>query len=114
MVTIRGRVPERGDIIKLELNPRTGREQSGFRPAIVVSPIAYNRLSSVILICPITSRQKGWPFEVVLSSDMKTSGVVISDQIRTVDCKARKARFVEMSPQHIVDEVLGKIESLTR
>ena len=112
MVTIRGRTPERGDIIKLELNPRIGREQSGFRPAIVISPSAYNRLSSIILICPITSRKKGWPFEVELPESLKTSGVVLADQLRSVDCKARKARFIETSLRSFINEVLGKIESL--
>ena len=79
---------------------------------MVISPSTYNRLSSIILICPITSRKKGWPFEVELPKSLKTSGVVLADQIRTADCKVRKARFIETSPQRFVNEVLGKIGSL--
>lgn len=73
MVEIQGRLPKRGDIIRLQLNPRTGSEQSGYRPAMVISPSAYNRISKLILICPITSRQKGWPFEVQLPEQLPQS-----------------------------------------
>jgi mRNA interferase MazF len=62
LVEITNRVPERGDIIKLQLNPKVGSEQAGFRPAIVISPSAYNQISNLILICPITSKRKGWRF----------------------------------------------------
>lgn len=113
MVKIGDRVPERGDIIKLQLNPQVGSEQAGFRPAIVISPLAYNRISNLILICPITSKQKGWGFEVALANSMKTFGIVLSDQIRIVDFSKREAIFVESSPVQLVDEVLAKIKTLT-
>lgn len=112
MVTIDGIIPERGDIIRLELNPRTGSEQAGYRPALVISPLAYNRISKLILICPITSRQKNWPFEVNLSSSLQTSGVILVDQVRSIDCQARKAHFVEKVPPDIMDEVLARLETL--
>lgn len=113
MVKIGNRIPERGDIIQLNLNPRIGSEQSGHRPAIVISPKTYNRISRVILICPITSKEKGWPFEVKLLSELNTYGVILADQIRTIDCSARKAVFIERAPQQVINEVLGKIETLT-
>ena len=112
MVEINNRIPRRGDIIKLQLNPRTGSEQSGYRPAMVISPITYNRISKVIIICPITSRKKGWVFEVDLLAQMETYGVILVDQIRAVDCSARLAIFVEQAPQVLVDEVLAKLETL--
>ncbi|ACK65266.1 transcriptional modulator of MazE/toxin, MazF [Rippkaea orientalis PCC 8801] len=112
MVTIGDRVPERGDIIRLELNPPTGSEQAGYRPALIISPVAYNRISKLILICPITSRQKGWPFEVLLPPSLQTYGVVLVDQIRSIDCQARKADFVEILPADVMDEVLAKLEPL--
>ncbi|WP_069790882.1 type II toxin-antitoxin system PemK/MazF family toxin (plasmid) [Cyanobacterium sp. IPPAS B-1200] len=112
MVKIDNRIPQRGDIVKLELNPRTGSEQSGYRPALVISPIAYNQISKIILICPITSRKKGWVFEVKLPSEMQTHGVVLVDQIRAVDCVARQTTFVEESPPSLIDEVLAKLETL--
>ncbi|MEO1352843.1 MAG: type II toxin-antitoxin system PemK/MazF family toxin [Cyanobacteria bacterium J06635_15] len=112
MVKINGRVPNRGDIIRLEFNPRTGSEQSGYRSAIVISPEAYNRISKIILVCPITSRQKGWPFEVELPEQLQTHGVVLVDQLRAVDCSARGARFVEQLPANYVDEILGRLATL--
>lgn len=113
MVEITNRVPQRGDIIKLQLNPKVGSEQAGFRPAIVISPSAYNQISNLILICPITSKRKGWRFEVVLPNNMKTFGVVLSDQIKTVDCSKREAIFIESSSIKLIDEVLAKIKTLT-
>lgn len=112
MVKINGRIPSRGDIIRLELNPRTGREQAGYRPAIIISPLAYNRISKIVLVCPITSRRKGWPFEVELPAQMQTHGVVLVDQLRAVDCSARVADFVEKTPPEFVDEVLARLEPL--
>lgn len=112
MVEIQGRIPKRGEIIRLQLNPRTGSEQSGYRPAMVISPSAYNRISKLILICPITSRQKGWPFEVQLPDRLQTFGVILADQLRTVDCSAREARFVEQAGLEFIDEVLARIGTL--
>lgn len=112
MVKINGRIPERGDILRLEFNPRTGSEQAGFRPAVVISPVAYNRISRVILVCPITSCKKGWPFEVELPKQLQTHGVVLVDQLRAVDCNARSARFVEQVPSEFVNEILARLETL--
>jgi mRNA interferase MazF len=112
LVKIEGRIPERGDIIRLQLDPRTGSEQAGYRPAMVISPLAYNQVSKLILVCPITSRQKGWSFEVELPDLMQTYGVILVDQIRTVDCDARKATFIEKAPLELINEVLGKLGTL--
>lgn len=112
MVKINGTIPQRGDIIFLELNPRTGKEQSGYRPAIVISPAEYNDISSLTLICPITSKEKGWPFEVKLPPNLKTQGVILVDQIRAVDCQARKAKIVEQLPLETLNEVLARLEPL--
>ena len=112
MVKINGRIPSRGDIIRLELNPGTGSEQAGYRPAIIISPLAYNRISKIVLACPITSRRKGWPFEVELPVQMQTHGVVLVDQLRAVDCSARVASFVEQAPTELIDEVLARLDPL--
>ncbi|ANV88943.1 mRNA-degrading endonuclease (plasmid) [Picosynechococcus sp. PCC 7117] len=112
MVKINGMVPKRGDIIFLELNPRTGSEQSGYRPAIVISPEEYNRISNLTLICPITSKEKGWVFEVKLPPNIKTQGVILVDQIRAVDCRARKAKIVEQLPLDTLNDVLARLEPL--
>ncbi|NEN90247.1 MAG: mRNA-degrading endonuclease [Okeania sp. SIO3H1] len=112
MVKIDGIVPERGDIIQLQLNPRTGSEQAGYRPAIVISPLLYNRISKILLVCPITSKKKGWPFEVELPAQIQTHGVVLVDQLRAVDCSARGASFVEKATPELIDEVLARLEPL--
>jgi mRNA interferase MazF len=112
LVKIAGKVPERGDIICLELNPRTGSEQAGYRPALIISPRSYNQISRLVLVCPITSRKKAWPFEVELPTSLQTYGVILVDQVRAVDCQARKAQFVEKVPSELIDEVLGRLEPL--
>ena len=112
MVKVNGRVLKRGDIIQLNLDPRVGSEQSGYRPAIVISPAAYNQASQLVIICPITSRKKGWGFEVELPSGLETYGVVLVDQIKAVDCTAWKVSFIEEATLELIDIVLGKLETL--
>ncbi len=112
MVTIDGRIPQRGDVLKLQLSPSSGSEQTGFRPVIVISPQAYNQISRLILICPITSKVKGWPFEVRLPSTMQTYGVILCDQLRIVDPIARNASFVESVSRELIDEITAKLRTL--
>ena len=112
MVKIDNRIPQRGDIFRLSLNPRVGSEQSGYRPVIVISPITYNQISKIIVICPITSRKKKWPFEVELPDEMQTYGFVLADQLRAVDVSVRSATFVESAPSELIEEVLRKIATL--
>ncbi len=102
-------IPDRGDIIQISFTPQSGREQAGVRPALVVSPIAYNRRSHFILACPITSKIKGWAFEVILPKSMTTKGVVLADQVSTLDWRSRKARFIEKADNEVVLEVLALI-----
>ncbi|KAI9135443.1 type II toxin-antitoxin system PemK/MazF family toxin [Acaryochloris sp. CCMEE 5410] len=108
---IGGTIPDRGDIFNLQFKPQSGREQV-YRPAFIISPAAYNKVSTLILVCPITSRQKGWPFEVELTPPMKIRGVVLVNQIKSIDCISRGAIFVERSPDDVIDEVLAKLETL--
>jgi mRNA interferase MazF len=89
-----------------------GREQIGYRPVLVISPVKYNRMASLVLACPITSNSKGLSFEVPLIEGMQTTGVVLSDQIRALDWKARRVKFVETVPQDIIEEVQAKLETL--
>jgi mRNA interferase MazF len=112
LVKISGAVPERGDIIKLQFNPQAGREQAGYRPAMVISTSEYNQISKLIVVCPITSRKKGWPFEVELTAQMQIVGVVLVDQVKSLDCESRGAVFVEKAPSEVVDEVLARLETL--
>lgn len=105
-------VPDRGDIVRLNFSPHQGREQGYVRPAIVLSPIRYNKMASLALMCPITKQEKGLPFEVSLSQGMQTTGVVLSDQIKSFDWKARSVEFVEKAPDDLIEEVLAKAETL--
>jgi mRNA interferase MazF len=109
---VKSYTPNRGDIIKLSFSPQRGREQAGVRPALVISPVAYNRISHFILACPITSQIKGWRFEVVLPQGLNTHGVILADQVRILDWQIRQAKFIEKAPQEIVEEVLARLSPL--
>ena len=105
-------VPERGDLIWLVFDPQAGHEQAGRRPALVISPGSYNAVTNLALFCPITSRVKGYPFEVLLPEDGKVTGAVLSDQIKSLDWKARKAKLITKTSPEVIAEVLGKIGAL--
>lgn len=104
--------PDRGDVVWLRFNPQAGHEQAGQRPALVVSPVAYNRRVGLALFCPITSQVKGYPFEVALPASLGVEGVVLSDQVKSLDWRARGARRIGKAPAAVTDEVLGKLSTL--
>ncbi|KAM3090386.1 type II toxin-antitoxin system PemK/MazF family toxin [Phormidesmis sp. 146-35] len=104
-------VPNRGDV-KLSFDPQQGHEQAGYRPAIILSPIRYNQLSSLALMCPITNQSKGFQFEVALLEEMATSGVILTDQVKSFDWRSRRVKFVEKAPNALVEDVLAKLEAL--
>jgi mRNA interferase MazF len=85
------RVPDRGDVVWLEFNPQAGSEQAERRPALVISPRSYNRKVGLALVCPITSRVKGYPFEVELPEGIEVKGAILCDQIKSLDWRARHA-----------------------
>ena len=109
---VSGGAPDRGDLVWLEFDPQAGREQAGHRPALVLSPKAYNERVGLALVCPVTSRVKGYPFEVALPSSGKITGVVLSDQVRSLDWRARKAAVAAKAPPAAVADVLGKLQKL--
>ena len=104
-------VPDRGNIVWLEFNPQRGHEQAGHRPALVISPKAYNRRVGLALFCPITSKSKGYPFEVQLDTD-SIKGVVLADQIKSLDWQARRAQLVDTVSSSTMDEVRAKLLTL--
>jgi mRNA interferase MazF len=105
-------VPERGDIVWISLNPQAGHEQAGRRPAVVVSPKSYNGKVGLGLFCPITSQVKGYPFEVAVPQGLAVGGVVLADQVKSLDWRARKAELAGRLPADARDEVLGKLGAL--
>ena len=105
-------VPSRGDIVWLSFTPQAGHEQAGHRPALTLSPHDYNATTGLALFCPITSRIKGYPFEVLLPSSGAVTGVVLSDQVKSLDWRARGAWFEATASRQVVAEVLEKIAVL--
>lgn len=105
-------VPERGDIVWISLNPRAGHEQAGRRPAVVVSPKSYNGKVGLGLFCPITSQVKGYPFEVMVPEGLPVGGVVLADQVKSLDWRARSAELAGRLPAEACNEVLGKLGAL--
>ena len=103
-------VPEAGDIVWLQFDPQAGHEQAGHRPALVLSPASYNRIRGMMICCPMTSRVKGYPFEVVVSQ--QPPGAVLSDQIKSLDWRARQASFKGKVPVAVLVEAQAKIKAL--
>jgi mRNA interferase MazF len=105
-------VPERGDILWLTFDPQAGHEQAGRRPALVLSPAAYNRRASLAIVCPITSQPKGYPFEVALPEGSAISGVVLADHVKSADWAVRRAQFVAKAPADVLADVTAKLRPL--
>lgn len=111
----RNYVPDRGDAVWITFDPATGHEQRGARPALVVTPRAYNARAGLAIVCAITSitsSSKGYPFEVRIPEGLKVAGTVLADQVRTIDWLARRVRFACSLPPATTLEVLGKLRTL--
>ena len=107
-------IPNRGDAVWINMNPQAGHEQAGRRPAVVLSPYSYNVKVGLALFSPITSKIKGYPFEVVVPEGGKVSGAILSDQIKSLDWKARNVEFFGKISEPVIAEVLTRIATLLR
>ena len=112
MVTHGQRCPERGDIGWLSLIPQAGREQAGGRPAICLTPSAYNRKSGLAVFCPITSKKKGYPFEVPISTNEGIEGVVLADQLKSLDWRMRNFDFIGRATEEQIADVTTRAATL--
>jgi mRNA interferase MazF len=112
MVRSKRYVPERGDVVWISLNPQAGHEQAGRRPAVVVSPAAYNEKVGLALLCPVTSQVKGYPFEALIPDGLPVKGAVLSDQVKCLDWRARRAERLCALPESVIAEVLSKLSAL--
>ena len=106
--------PARGDVILLDFNPQSGHEQAGNRPALVVSDDLFNQVTGFAVVCPITNQQKGYPFEVSVDGAKKTTGVILADQVKSLDWKARAARTVDSVSDETVTAVVGMVSKIIK
>ena len=105
-------IPERGDVVWITFNPQAGHEQAGRRPALVLSPKAYNGKVGLALLCPITSQVKGYPFEVGIPEGMPVNGAILSDQIKSLDWRACHAEKACALPDEVMLLVLQRVKAL--
>jgi len=103
--------PDRSDIVWMTFDPQRGHEQRGHRPGFVLTPSRYNALTGLAFICPITSRVRGYPFEIKLPESAPVQGVVMIDQMRSVDWRERKPRYAGRC-QGVLEEVVERLMSL--
>ena len=107
-----GYVPDHGEVVWITLSPQAGHEQTGRRPALVLSPAAYNGKVGLAILCPITSQVKGYPFEVIIPGGLGVTGAILSDQAKSLDWRARDAQRICTLPPAIVSEVLRRLTAL--
>jgi mRNA interferase MazF len=112
MVKPRAYVPGCGDVVWISLNPQAGREEAGRRPAVVVSPQSYNGKVGLAILCPVTGQVKGYPFEVLIPTGLVVTGAILSDQVKSLDWRARKAELICTLPSETISEVLEKLATL--
>jgi len=105
-------IPTRGDVVWITFNPQAGHEQAGRGPALVLSPSSYNGKVGLAILCPVTSQVKGYPFEVAIPAGSKLSGVVLADQVKSVDWRARGAIRKGRVKESVIAEVRAKIIAL--
>ena len=105
-------IPRRGEVVWISLNPQAGHEQSGRRPALVLSPQNYNGKTGLAVLCPVTNQVKGYPFEVLVPSDLPVSGAILSDQVKSLDWRTRNAELICTLPIEVISEVLQKLNTI--
>ena len=105
-------VPDRGDVVWITLSPQAGHEQAGRRPALILSPAAYNERAGLAILCPISSQLKGYPFEVRVPAGLPVAGVVLADQVKSVDWRARQASRLSALPPRTIARVLELLQTL--
>ena len=113
MVASRPQTPKRGDAISIDLDPQAGREQAGRRPALVLSPSAYNNKAGLVIACPITRQAKGYPFEVDIPRGLQVDGVIVEDHVKSLDWRTRNAQIICQLAEATVEDVGAKLNTLT-
>ena len=111
-MVVRAYVPDAGDVVWLTFDPQAGHEQRGRRPALIVSPRAYNAKARMAVACPITSHVKGYPFEVPVANTGTITGVILADHVKNLDWQARKVTFEAKAPANVLSEVRERLRAL--
>ena len=104
-------IPERGDVVWITMDPTVGHEQSGRRPALVLSPAAYNGRVGLAILCPLTSQVKGYPFEVRVPEGLPVEGVILADQAKSLDWRAREAEVLCTAPRESTSAAPQRLET---
>jgi mRNA interferase MazF len=107
-------VPDKGDFITLSFDPQSGHEQKGRRPALVISNFLFNQATGLAIVCPITNTNRNIPFHLAVPSASSLTGFVMAEQVKSVDYKARKARFVEKAPSQFVEDMVAVVDACIR
>jgi mRNA interferase MazF len=105
-------IPDRGSLVWVLLSPQASGEQAGRRPGIVLTTADYHRHSRLAVVCPITSRERGWPMEVKLPPGLAVAGVVLVDHLRSIDREARKLKIIGAVPASVLDEIDARLAPL--
>lgn len=105
-------IPDWGDVVWINLDPQAGHEQAGVRPVLVLSPATYNGRVGLMVCCPITTQSKGYPFEVLIKNNLKVSGVILADQVKSLDWKARGAKKKGRISEDELSETLNKLKAV--
>jgi mRNA interferase MazF len=104
-------IPRKGDFVALDFDPQSGHEQKGRRPALVISNDLFNKATGLCIVCPVTNTRRDYPFHVVIPDGLGVTGVVMVDQVRSVDFRARGARCIGTSPEPVLEEVLSILDA---
>ncbi|OGT71576.1 MAG: mRNA-degrading endonuclease [Gammaproteobacteria bacterium RIFCSPLOWO2_02_FULL_57_10] len=104
--------PDVGDIVIVDFNPQAGHEQAGKRPALVLSPKKFNQITGFAWLCPVTNQPKGYPFEVEVAGSKRTSGVILADQMKSLDWSARNLHKVDAVSAQCVKDVKSLVSTI--
>ncbi len=104
-------VPRKGDFVAVTFDPRSGHEQRGRRPALVVSNTLFNRRTGLAIVCPVTNTERHFPFHVAVVNDPDVSGFVMVEQVKSIDFRARKAKLIGRASQSVLEEVLSILDA---
>ena len=106
------KIPDAGDVVVIDFDPQAGHEQAGKRPALVLSPLNFNKVTGFVWVCPITNQSKGYPFEVTITGAYKTTGVALTDQMKSLDREARKLFVVDRVSPECLESAKGLVKTI--